>query len=187
MKSNLNKLIITVAIISVTLMNTACGSQVDSESGGKDSDIKAEAQAVAAATPTDTPAPPSTPTPKAKPTSTNLPTEIIEPISPVSPVAPAGEAMKFSDPSAQIIPGSEKAVEAALTNLVTQTGLSANEITIISVESKEWSDSGLGCPQEGFMYAQVITPGYLIVLEAQGEQYNYHTNQDGSSVVLCKQ
>jgi hypothetical protein len=49
----------------------------------------------------------------------------------------------------------------------------------------EWSDASLGCPQEGMMYAQVITPGYLIVLEAQGQTFEYHTDQ-GTNVVLCQ-
>ena len=54
------------------------------------------------------------------------------------------------------------------------------------MEAVEWSDASLGCPQEGFMYAQVITPGYLIILEAQGEQYEYHTDQT-TNVVLCQE
>ena len=40
----------------------------------------------------------------------------------------------------------------------------------------EWSDASLGRPQPGMMYAQVITPGYLVVLEADGQQYTYHTD-----------
>jgi hypothetical protein len=35
------------------------------------------------------------------------------------------------------------------------------------------------------MYAQVITPGYLIVLEAMGQTYDYRTDEN-SSVVLCQ-
>jgi hypothetical protein len=34
------------------------------------------------------------------------------------------------------------------------------------------------------MYAQVITPGFLIVLAAQGQTYEYHTDQK-ATVVLC--
>jgi hypothetical protein len=52
------------------------------------------------------------------------------------------------------------------------------------MEEQQWSDTSLGCPQEGFMYAQVITPGYLIVLEAQGQTYEYHTDTQ-ANVVLC--
>jgi hypothetical protein len=36
------------------------------------------------------------------------------------------------------------------------------------------------------MYAQVITPGFRVVLEAEGKQYLYHTDQ-GRFVVLCQE
>ena len=35
------------------------------------------------------------------------------------------------------------------------------------------------------MYAQVITPGFRTLFEYQGQRYEYHTDQDGSTVVGC--
>ena len=87
--------------------------------------------------------------------------------------------------SAEIIPGSEEPLAAAVEDLSTQTGMPPGQITPASMEAVEWGDSSLGCPQPGFMYAQVITPGFKIVLEADGQQYTYHTDQD-SNVVLCE-
>ena len=52
-------------------------------------------------------------------------------------------------------------------------------------ESVQWSDTSLGCPQEGMMYAQVITPGYKLVFDIAGASYAVHTNSDGSNVVVC--
>jgi len=49
----------------------------------------------------------------------------------------------------------------------------------------EWSDASLGCPKPGFAYAQVITPGYRIVLTAGQQQYEYHTDKS-RAVVLCE-
>jgi hypothetical protein len=86
----------------------------------------------------------------------------------------------------QPIPGSEAALAAAIADLSQRTGVSADQITLVSMEAREWSDASLGCPQEGMMYAQVITPGYLIILAAQGQQYEYHTDQ-AANVVLCQQ
>jgi len=71
----------------------------------------------------------------------------------------------------------EKALAAAIADLARQTGLPGGDIHLASIEATNWNDSSLGCPQEGFMYAQVITPGYLIMLEAQGQQYEYHADQ----------
>jgi hypothetical protein len=127
--------------------------------------------------PTDTPAP----------TPAQLKTEIIEailPLSPLSPIITSTDIMTNS--SAQPMPGSEEPLAAAIKDLVEQTGVSPNEINVISLEAVEWSDASLGCPQEGFMYAQVITPGFKIILEAQGQQYEYHTDRK-SNVVLCQQ
>ena len=42
------------------------------------------------------------------------------------------------------------------------------------VENVTWPDSSLGCPEEGTQYAQMLTDGVLIVLELDGQQYEYH-------------
>jgi hypothetical protein len=52
------------------------------------------------------------------------------------------------------------------------------------VEPAEWPDGGLGCPQPGGFYAQVITPGWLIEVRAGGKTLEYHTDS-GDHVVLC--
>jgi hypothetical protein len=63
-------------------------------------------------------------------------------------------------------------------------GLSVSEISVVSVEAVDWPDTSLGCPEPGKVYAQVITPGYLVVLEAEGQTYEYHTDK-GGQVTLC--
>ena len=75
-------------------------------------------------------------------------------------------------------PGTEVLVEQAKKSLIESSGgqVAMSEIKVVSVESVEWPDSSLGCPQEGMMYAQVITPGYVIVLEAGGQTYEFHAN-----------
>ena len=54
-------------------------------------------------------------------------------------------------------------------------------------ESVQWSDASLGCPQEGMMYAQVITPGYKLVFDLAGASHAVHTNSDGSHMVACEE
>jgi hypothetical protein len=78
-----------------------------------------------------------------------------------------------------------RAVELARDDLARRLALALDVIQLVSVEAVDWSDTTMGCPQPGMMYAQVITPGFLIVLEAAGQSYDYHTNED-SSVVLCQ-
>ena len=39
-------------------------------------------------------------------------------------------------------------------------------LAMVNMRGRPTARGYLGCPQEGMMYAQVITPGYLMVLEA---------------------
>ena len=56
---------------------------------------------------------------------------------------------------------------------------------LMTFEPVEWGDASLGCPKPDVMYAQVITPGFLLVFEHESRRHEYHTNQDGSTVVGC--
>lgn len=80
--------------------------------------------------------------------------------------------------------GSDTAAQdAAVSTLAKNLGLDAGEIKVISSKAVEWPDACLGITQEGVACAQVVTPGYKILLEANGKQVEYHTNQDGTVVV----
>jgi heat shock protein HslJ len=83
-------------------------------------------------------------------------------------------------------PASRALADKARQMLVQELGVDASAVTLQRVEAVEWRDSSLGCPQPGMNYLQVITPGYLIVLEAQGRSYEYHTNKS-DRVVRCDQ
>ena len=54
-----------------------------------------------------------------------------------------------------------------------------------SSEGVAWSDASLGCPKEGYAYAQVITPGYKLVFDLAGTSHAVHPNSDGSHMVTC--
>jgi hypothetical protein len=82
-------------------------------------------------------------------------------------------------------PEAERVVQLAREDLAQRLGLAPDAMRLVSVEAVDWSDASLGCPQPGMMYAQVITPGFRVVLEANGEEYDYHTDRD-HSVVLCE-
>ncbi len=174
-----SKLTFAALVCCLTLIISACGSAGQQESSG--ASVTIEAQTVPEATPTTVPTATPTLSPTPEPVSADLPTELVEPISPVSPVA------KEMNASTDDFPGSELPVNAAIADLSEKTGTPEDQISIVSIEAKDWPDSSLGCPEEGFMYAQVITPGYLVVLEADGQQYNYHTDEIGKNVVLCEQ
>ncbi|MDQ4077389.1 MAG: hypothetical protein M3220_14220 [Chloroflexota bacterium] len=75
--------------------------------------------------------------------------------------------------------------ERALAYLSNETSLQASEFSLQRAEAVTWRDSSLGCPQPDMMYAQVLTPGYQVVFEGNGESFYVHTNEDASTLVLC--
>ena len=76
-------------------------------------------------------------------------------------------------------------VERAIEDLATRQGMDRSQVIVENVETVEWRDSSLGCPQPGMMYAQVITPGFRIVLELDGVRYSYHADLN-RRVTLCE-
>lgn len=81
---------------------------------------------------------------------------------------------------------SNRQVDMVVEDLAAQLPIASEEIRVVRVEQVDWSDSSLGCPQEGQAYLTVITPGYHIILEAGGVQYDYRTDM-GSNFILCEQ
>jgi len=60
----------------------------------------------------------------------------------------------------------------AIELVMKQTGASPEQVTILSEEAVDFSDSSLGCPKPGMAYMQVITPGHKIMLEYKGATYD---------------
>jgi hypothetical protein len=96
-------------------------------------------------------------------------TPIIQPPAADAPQADAGQA-------------ESPAVQAARQALAQALQVDATTITVTSEEAMEWPDACLGAATVDEMCAQVVTPGYLITLSANGNAHLYHTNEDGSMV-----
>ena len=75
----------------------------------------------------------------------------------------------------------ESLVMLAKFDLTIKTGINIESITTKSLEETMFDDSSLGVAEPGVEYAAVITPGYIIMLEAEGELYEYHAS--GAKVV----
>ena len=69
---------------------------------------------------------------------------------------------------------------AAIAALSGNLGLPADKITLVSTEAVDWPDDCLGVVEDGLVCAQVITPGFRVILEANGRQLEYRTNEDGT-------
>jgi hypothetical protein len=67
-----------------------------------------------------------------------------------------------------------------------QLNLSVDKITLISTEAVTWPDGCLGIVRMDVMCTQAEVPGFKIILEANGQKYEFHTNQDGSIAMLAE-
>jgi hypothetical protein len=93
---------------------------------------------------------------------------------------PSPEATEVTPPA-----HAEHVVLLAQEDLAQRLDMSPEDILMVSVQAVDWPDASLGCPEPGMMYAQVITPGFRVVLEAEGQMYRYHSG--GGNTVLCQQ
>jgi len=75
-----------------------------------------------------------------------------------------------------------EAVMAAIRFLAVQLDLPPEAIRVIAWEPIDWPDTALGCPEPGKAYAQIITPGYVVFMEARGETFCVHTDRTGERV-----
>jgi hypothetical protein len=78
--------------------------------------------------------------------------------------------------------GLPEPVARAIRLAAAETGSNHASIEPISIEPVDWPDASLGAPEHGVMYAQMITPGYRVVLRAGDRELIYHTDR-GSRVV----
>jgi hypothetical protein len=74
------------------------------------------------------------------------------------------------------------AQRAAIASLSGNLGLPADKITMVSTEAVDWPDECLGIVNAGLVCAQVITPGFRVVLEANDRLVEYRTNEDGTQL-----
>lgn len=78
-----------------------------------------------------------------------------------------------------------KVISQAKKRLARRTGVADEKIVLKHIEHVTWADASLGCPQKGRMYAQVVTPGYRLVLSNGTTDFEYHTD-DYRRIVLCQ-
>src|SRR6185503_16482419 len=90
-----------------------------------------------------------------------------------------------SDLSTPNTSGIESLIEMAKKDLAHRLSVSMDEINLIDARSVVWPNASLGCPQDGMFYAEVLTPGYLILLSAGNLEFEYHAGSS-TEVVHCE-
>lgn len=72
----------------------------------------------------------------------------------------------------------------AIADLSARLGIPADQITVVEAKAVTWPDASLGCPAPDMMYAQVLTDGVQVILEANGQTYDYH-GRTPTDLFLC--
>lgn len=118
----------------------------------------------------------------AAPSGGPKPVENMPPATEVPNNAPVAESTAIDQaPPAFAFTSDELRVmaQSASDDLAKRLSISSGEIYVMEASAVDWSDSSLGCPKPDMMYAQMITPGYRIVLKSGDTLYEYHAGADG--------
>ena len=75
----------------------------------------------------------------------------------------------------------ESLIILAKFDLTIKTGVDIEDIVTKSIKETLFDDASLGVPEAGVTYAAVVTPGYIIMLEAGGDLYEYRAS--GAKVI----
>jgi hypothetical protein len=107
------------------------------------------------------------------------------PAPPPPPTTGAPPATGVPSPSSAPAGDAQPAIDAALQDAAAHLNVGAGALHVEQVDTRSWPDASLGCPRQGQLYAQVVTPGYLIVISGAGKDLEYHVDARGRTAILC--
>ncbi|MGE3857522.1 MAG: hypothetical protein AB7G21_11270 [Dehalococcoidia bacterium] len=120
------------------------------------------------------------PAPTVPPGVTSFPPPFTPPaLTPTAavPTAPAGA------PTSPDRGDPEAAAGAAIEVLAQRMAVSATRLSLVSVEPVDWPSACLGAALPGVACAQVVTPGYRVILRYDtGSRHEVHTGRGGLAV-----
>lgn len=61
-------------------------------------------------------------------------------------------------------------------------GVPPDTVRIFSIQARAFSDASLDCPRPGMAYAQVITPGHVVLAEAAGRRFDVRVSGDAGRI-----
>jgi len=115
----------------------------------------------------------------------------------VTPTIPTTSPLPTAGPTAvptEIVPTPTKipvdltpAQMAAIEAVSKKYTIPVDQIKLVSTEAVSWPNGCLGVVIPGVLCTDVIVDGYRVILEAKGQQFEIHTNQDGTNVVDAAQ
>ena len=68
-------------------------------------------------------------------------------------------------------------------NQISQTlGVAVEKIKITQVQQKDWPNACLGLPRGNEACAEVVTPGWLLTFNINGQEYKYRVDKAGTVI-----
>jgi hypothetical protein len=126
----------------------------------------------------------------AQPTATGTvppPGSVATPTTVVVPPSPTGVPTEVpptpTHPPVDLTPAQLAAIQAASKKY----NVPVDQIKIVSTEAVTWPTGCLGVVIPGVLCTDMIVDGFRIIMDAKGQQFEFHTNQDGSSVIDAAQ
>lgn len=119
------------------------------------------------------------------------PGQAAQPTTESGAAEPPALGTPLTEPTAAETPATGNAADAstitaaAMAQLAAELGLAESDVTVLSAEETEFTDGclGLGGPAESCL--QAITPGWLVMLSANGQEYEVHTDATGQQVRIA--
>jgi hypothetical protein len=95
-----------------------------------------------------------------------IPSLVAEPsATSASGSTPQGAPQMTPSPPTPVHAQLQNIIDLARADLAQRLAVLVDDITLVEAANVVWPDSSLGCPEKGMAYAQVLTPGYLVLLE----------------------
>ena len=80
------------------------------------------------------------------------------------------------------LPADQHAFEVVRATLAANLGVDPLSIILLEVTPVDWPDTCLGVPALGEMCAQVVTPGFRVLVQVGEVIYEFHTDQDAKNL-----
>lgn len=100
-----------------------------------------------------------------------------------STVPTATELLAEITPTTPTLPG---AVEAVQQLIADRLDMDPQQVEVLQYEKVDWPDACLGVQNPEQICAQVITPGYQILIQVNEQVYEFHTDLSGDQIVEVK-
>lgn len=101
------------------------------------------------------------------------------------PSAPPPAEITDNQPSASLAAASAADPDPAATAVRTVAGFLAvapDRVRVIEVTAEVFPDASLGCPEPDMLYAQVLTPGWTVLAEAEGRRFDVRVAGDSGRI-----